>query len=293
MPDRAGTPLQWLEDRALRALIGAAMALPFDTRRRVMGTVMARGIGPLAGYHRRALDNLALVFPDRPAAERAAIASAALDNAGRTVIENYSPRDLARALRDTAPTGPGVAALEAARRDGRPILFVTGHYGNHEAPRQVLTRLGYSIGGLYKPMKNPYFNAHYIRTMTRMSGPVFPKGPQGTRGLLRHLRGGGMATLLFDVHDRDGEVLPFLGHPARTATSAAALALRCDAVLIPYYGVRAPDGLGLVVELDAPVAHDDPVRMTRAVTRTLEARIHRDPGQWFWVHRRWKQTGRP
>jgi KDO2-lipid IV(A) lauroyltransferase len=28
--------------------------------------------------------------------------------------------------------------------------------------------------------------------------------------------------------------------------------------------------------------------MTRALTERLEARILEDPGQWIWIHRRWK-----
>jgi len=293
MSDTPGTTLQWLEDRAIRGLIGAAMALPFDRRRALMGAAMARIIGPLAGYGRRARANLGLIHPDMAAPDRHRIARTVLDNAGRTIIENYSWREFGASLSQTEPTGPGLPALEDARAEGRAVLFVTGHYGNHEAPRQVLTRMGCTIGGIYKPMTNPYFNAHYIRTMTEMSGPVFPKGPQGTRGFIRHLKSGGMATILFDVHDRDGVPLPFLGRTALTSTSAAMLALRHDAVLIPYFGIRRPDGTGFSIELDAPIAHGDPVDMTLSMTRSLEARIARDPGQWFWVHRRWKGEHRP
>ena len=84
------------------------------------------------------------------------------------------------------------------------MIFVTGHFGNHEAPRQVLTRLGYRIGGLYRAMDNPFFNAHYAATMTGLSGPVFAKGRRGTMAFARHLKSGGMATILFDLHDRAG-----------------------------------------------------------------------------------------
>lgn len=287
------TARHWAEDRALRALIGAAMALPFDRRRALFGTAMARAVGPLAGYLRRSRANLALIYPDLPADRRDSIARAALDNAGRTIIENYSWRELGRALADLRPRGAGLRAVEEAAADGRPVLFLTGHYGNHEAPRQVLTRMGHRIGGLYRPMKNPFFNDHYARTMTEMSGPVFPKGPQGTRGFVRHLRSGGMATLLFDVHDRDGIPLPFLGRPALTSTSAAELALRHDAVLIPYFGVRLPDGLGFDVDIEAPIPHGTPDEMMREATLRLEARIAADPAQWFWVHRRWKGSASP
>ena len=73
---------------AARGLIGLALALPYRWRVGFGGWLVRRVVGPLAGYRARALENLALVWPDRPLAERAAIADAALDNAGRTLIEN-------------------------------------------------------------------------------------------------------------------------------------------------------------------------------------------------------------
>ena len=283
-----GSRADWLADRVLRGLIGAMLRLPYETRVPMMGRLLARGIGPLVGYRRRAETNLARVYPEMGRAERRALARAVCDNFGRTLIENYSWRDFGARLADVQPTGDGLAALDEARAAGRPVLFVTGHFGNHEAPRQVLTRLGHVIGGLYRPMANPYFDAHYARTMTAWGGPVFAQGRRGTIGFARHLAGGGMGTLLFDVHNAAGVALPFLGQPAMTATSAADLALKYDALMLPYFGTRQADGLSFAVEVEAPIVPASPAQMMAEATARLEARIHRDPGQWFWVHRRWK-----
>lgn len=285
---RTGLWADWITDRILRGLIGLALLLPYRTRVWLMGAVMRRVIGPLAGYRRRALDNLALIWPEMSAARRRAIADGALDNAGRTLIENYSSRDLAHDLAGTRITGEGLSALDAARANKRPVIFVTGHFGNYEAPRHALAAQGHVIGGLYRAMSNPYFNSHYAATMAGVSGPVFEKGKRGTMGFARFLRAGGMATILFDVHDQSGEMIGFLGQPAATSTSAATLALRFDALMIPYFGIRRPDGLGFDIVVEAPIAPGDPVAMTAAATARLEARIAQHPEQWFWVHRRWK-----
>jgi KDO2-lipid IV(A) lauroyltransferase len=274
-------------DLALRGLIGAVRRLPYERRVRFMGRALAGGIAPLAGYLRRAESHLALIYPDMPADQRRALARACCDNFGRTLIENYSWRDLAERLANTNPTGPGLAALAQAAADKRPVIFATAHFGNHEVPRHVLVRLGHDVGGLYRPMQNAFFNAHYARTMTSWGGPVFAQGRQGTMGFVRHLRKGGMGTLLFDVAAK-GPAIPFLGRPAHTATSIADIALKTDALVIPYYAIRQDDGLSFAVELDAPIQPADPVQMMQALTATLESRIARHPGQWFWVHRRWK-----
>jgi KDO2-lipid IV(A) lauroyltransferase len=286
--DPRGSTADWLADRALRGVIASARLLPWERRVPLMGATLRRTIGPLAGYRRRSLDNLALIWPDRPLAERRAIADAVNDNLGRTLIENYAQEELGTRLRGSPVSGTGLAAVEAARRDGRPVIFVTGHFGNHEAPRHVLAARGFRIGGIYREMKNPYVNSHYVETMARVSGPVFAKGRRGTMGFARYLRDGGMATILFDVRVKSGVAIDFLGRPARTSTAAAELALRFDAALVPYFGTRRPDGLSFDIAIEEPIAHSDPVTMTRAMTERLETRVRADPGQWFWVHRRWK-----
>jgi len=283
-----GSRGQWLSDRLLRGLIGAALALPYSWRIPATGWLFARLLGPLAGYRRRAETQLAAIWPDRSAAWRRQTATRCLDNFGRTLIEIYSGPDLTARMADTPITGPGHDAVTAARAAGRPVVFVTGHFGNHEAPRHALVARGFQIGGLYRPMRNPYFDAHYSRTMTQVSGPVFAQGRPGTMGFVRHLRQGGMATLLFDVWARDGAMIPFLGQPAPTALSAADLALRFDALLVPYFGIRQPDGLSFEIVIEDPIAPSDPETMMHEATRRLEARIVDHPEQWFWVHRRWK-----
>jgi KDO2-lipid IV(A) lauroyltransferase len=178
--------------------------------------------------------------------------------------------------------------LESAAKKGQAVILVTGHFGNYEATRACLVARGYDIGGLYRDMKNPYFNAHYVKTMEAFGGPVFPQGRRGTAGFVRHLKDGGQLVLLFDQHVFGAPKLDFLGKPANTALSAAELALRYDALLIPFYGIRQADGVSFDAVLEAPIPHSDATTMTQALNDSLAARVKAHPEQWFWVHRRWR-----
>ena len=282
---RAG---HYLTNAFIVGLIRLALVLPYKTRIAFVGWVVQHVIGPVAGYRARALDNLAMIWPQMPQERRAEIASKCLNNVGRSFIENYSARDFPKRMAKNTPTGAGVAALEKAAEQGNPVILVTGHYGNYEAMRACLVARGYDIGGLYRNMKNPYFNAHYVQTMEAFGGPVFPQGRRGTAGFVRHLKDGGQLVLLFDQHVFGAPALDFLGQPANTALSAAELALRYDALLIPFYGIRQADGVSFDTVLEAPVPHSDAVTMTQALNDSLTARIKADPEQWFWVHRRWR-----
>jgi KDO2-lipid IV(A) lauroyltransferase len=91
---------------------------------------------------------------------------------------------------------------------------------------------------------------------------------------------------------RHGAPLRFFGHEALTALSAAELALRYEADLVPTYGIRQPDGLSFEVVVEPPIPKGTPEAMTQALNDSLEALARRHLDQWFWIHRRWKQAGR-
>ena len=277
-----------LIDLVLRAFIALMLSLPYRWRVPATGWVMRRVFAPLGRYDRRAQDNLQKIYPEMTPERRREIARGVADNMGRTLIENYSTRDLLRRMADTPIAGDGVAVIEEARETGRPVILVSGHFGNYEAARAALVSRGYNVGGLYRPARNKFFNEHYSRTMHAFGGPVFEQGPRGTAGFVRHLRAGGLLVLLFDQHVIEGVPLPFLGKPAATATSAAQLALRYGAALIPFYATRRENGLDFDICFEAPVPPSDAETMTRALNASLEARIASHPEQWFWVHRRWK-----
>lgn len=278
----------WLQDLMLRALIWGLLRLPYRWRVPLCGWVLSRIISPLAGYGRRIRANLALVLPGLPEAEIRRIIRAVPDNVGRTVIEIYSgPEFIAHAVSHPL-TGGGVAALEEAHRSGRPVILVTGHFGNYDASRAALIARGYRVGALYMPMANSFFNAHYVRAISGIGTPLFPRGRAGLAGMVRHLRSGGMLGMLVDQHMGHGEELTFFGQEALTALSAADLALKYAALLIPVYAVRKADGLSFEIIVEAPIPQGTPEAMTQALNDSLEALVRNHIDQWLWIHRRWK-----
>lgn len=278
----------WLTDRTLRGLIWLMLQLPYAMRVRLMGWISRSLLGPLAGYNKRIRDNLNFVFPEMPEGEARQVTSDVLDNVGRTMIEFYSVRDFADLLRRTELSGPGIKAIEAAQKAGQPVLILSGHFGNYQAPRAALAVRGYSVAGLYRPMNNRYFNRHYVAMNEAIAKPLFARSPKGIAGLIKHLKAGGIGGLLIDQYLHEGATLGFFGKPAPTALSAAEIALKYNALLVPVYGIRQPDGLSFNLIYEEPIPHTDSKTMTQAFNDSLEARVRDNMGQWFWIHRRWK-----
>lgn len=277
----------FLGNLALRALIGLAGLVPYRWRVPAMGWLTAR-LAPLVGFNRRIRDNLRLVCPDLPETELRRLCRAVPDNAGRTLIELYAGAPFLERAHAAPIIGPGLAALEEARAQGRPVILMTGHFGNYDAARANLIARGHAMGALYRRMANPYFNAHYVRTISAIGTPLFEQGRRGMIEMVRHLKTGGIIAIVGDLHAHGGEELSFFGKPAVTAIVPAELALKYNAVMIPVYAIRQPNGLDFEVVMHAPIPHSDPLRMTQAVNDGLEGLVRAHMGQWFWIHRRWK-----
>lgn len=275
------------QDLFARAVIGLLRALPYGRRVALGGWILRRVVGPLAGYDRRIAQNLRLIWPDLSAAEVKRITTGVCDNLGRTLAELYSPAEFKARVAATPVRGNLGAVLQAQAR-GQGVILISGHFGNHDIARAMLDGRGHPVAALYRPQSNAEFDRHFSATIRAISEPLFGRERRELAGLVTHLKKGGMLGVLIDQYYHLGEKLDFLGHPAKTSTSMAAMALKYDLLLVPVYGIRQPDGVSFELVVEDPIPHSDPVTMTQAVNDSLAAIVRAHPEQWLWVHRRWR-----
>lgn len=279
--------LRWMAWLPQAALIGLARALPFRARLAFGSWFTRTAVALVPGLRARVEGNLRLIFPDMPAAERERIRSGMADSFGRTMIEVMTRQDFQDRGAWTGPLGPGWDALCEARAAGKGALLVSGHFGQWEAVRASLMAKGIVSGALYRPVKNPYLEQDYRANIEVGGTPVLDRGAGGLREMVRHLRGGGILSILLDQYTKRGADIDFLGHSAPTGTMVAELALKYDIPMIPVYGTRQPDGIYVLVDFEAPIARGTAEEMTQAAADSLAARVRKHPEQYFWLHRRW------
>ncbi|UWQ21775.1 lysophospholipid acyltransferase family protein [Jannaschia sp. W003] len=278
-----------LQALALRVLLAVLRPLPYAVRVEGVGRVVRTLAALVPSLRARAERNLALVYPGWPEAERRRVALAAAANAGRALAMIWFARDARAALSSLRAEGEGLDALRDAQAEGRPAILVTGHFGPFEAMRHALRNEGIEVGGLYRPNNNPHYDPIFVAGLEETGRPVLPRGRAGLRGMIAHLRAGGVFEILADQAMEDGPALPFLGHPAHTSLATAELALRHGAPLLPAFAVEGADGLRVIVE--APIPPSDAATMMAEFNRRLGSRVRADPSQWYWFHRRWKTYG--
>ena len=272
----------------VRYLLGILSILPYRTKISLGGLIYQKIISPLSGNRKRIVDNLRLIFPDLEKRKREELCSQVPNNIGRTLFELLSPNAFSNIAKSAKVSGPGFKILKDAQEQKKPVILVSGHFGNYDVVRVVLNTNQISVGALYKPMSNPYFNTFYERCIKQIAEPLFPRGRAGMGNMMRYLEDGNVVALLVDQYMSHGEPLKFLGHTAYTATSAAKLALKHDALLITFYVVRNDDGINFDLVFESPVKPSTPNEMTQVLNDRLEKQIRKNMGQWLWTHKRWK-----
>lgn len=259
----------------------------FDLRSRGLGTTLAAVMRWFPPARARFDREVRRVFPDMKPKDRAKLGQDMGRHMGRTLFEIYHDAEFQTQHQKFRVSGPGLDALKAAQASGKGAIIVSGHFGQWEAVRAVIKMHGLESGAVYRPHKNTHYERRLRAGIEAGGKPILATGRVGTGALVRHLRDGGIISILLDEKYTEGVLLPFLGIDAYTSLSAAQLALKFDLPMIPAYGIRIEDGNAFRVEFEAPISHTDSLTMTRAFNDSLSARIMANPDQWYWMLRRW------
>ncbi|MFK7751448.1 MAG: lysophospholipid acyltransferase family protein [Sedimentitalea sp.] len=282
--------LQHLRYLPLLSALTASRGRSFDRRAKALGTV-AGGVMYWFPLARRRFDREVLrVFPDMTRRDRMAMSRAVGRNMGRTLFEIYHGAEFRTRLEKFSVSGPGLETLEKAQANGTGAVIVSGHFGQWDAVRAILSARGMETGAVYRPQTNRHYERRLLAGIQAGGLPILPTGATGTKALVRHVRSGGFVAILLDEKYAQGARLPFLGHDAMTSLAAAQISLKYDLPMVPAYGTRTGDGTEVAVEFEAAIPHSDAATMTRAFNESLSKRILANPDQWYWMLRRWHGT---
>jgi KDO2-lipid IV(A) lauroyltransferase len=279
-----------------RGVVAFLQALPL-----IWVARLGRALGALAYWldarHRRvALDNLTLCFGhEKSVAEIQAIAkenfrrigenfACAVKTAAMTPWEMLPHFDLLLArniLPHVADCGP------------QSRVVAIGHFGNFE----LYARFGqfvpiFKVAATYRALKQPALNRIMVWLRGHSNCRFFERRQEGA-ALKAAMNDTGLLLGLLADQSSKGVRIPFLGHDCDTSTAPAVFALRyncplhtaiCYRIGLANWRIEAGDEIPTRVNGHArPIAD-----IMRDVNQAFEVAVRRDPANWFWVHRRWK-----
>ena len=258
---------------------------------------VGRGLGALLwrlGRSRRriALRNLELCLPEMPAEERKALAREHFKLLGRSILERgllwyASPERLRRLIHVEG-------AVSFADRHNGAVMWLCPHFIALDvvgaAVQLYIKRPGASI---YQAQSDPVFDAAMRQGRLRFGNAEIFARSETARPLMRAIRAGaGFFNLPdMDFGERDAAFVPFFGVPAATLLAPSRMARALNMKVQPVIGEILPGGQGYRIRFLEPWDHfptDDALADTAQMNRWIEQEIHQHPGQYLWVHKRFK-----
>jgi Kdo2-lipid IVA lauroyltransferase/acyltransferase len=190
----------------------------------------------------------------------------------------------------------GFENVTNAERQGKGVLFLTGHLGAWELKPFAHALYDHPIYFVVRAINNPRVDA-LVNRYRSASGNTPIEKKQSARAILRVLRQGGIVGILADQNAalEDSVFVDFLGTPAATTTGIARIARHTGAAVVPVHSYwdaalgkyRLHYDPALVLQRTED-EEGDIRNHTALFNEVLGGYIRSFPDQWFWVHRRWK-----
>jgi KDO2-lipid IV(A) lauroyltransferase len=283
----------------VRWLVCFIQALPFTTACSLAG-FLAWVIYQVDRRHRRvAADNLGHAFPE-------AVDPVRRDRLVRAVYRHFClmlieiiflPRRLhPNNWRRHMEIPHGRQMVDSLLSD-RPLLFVTGHFGNWEMGGYVLALLDFPPHSIARKLDNPYLHRFLLQIRQRTGQTILDKKEDFAQMQAVLAQGGALATLGDQDAGQRGLFVDFFGRPASTHKAVALFALEYRVPLMVIGTPRVGPPMhcrALVEDLILPEEYDGQPDAVRAITQRFTAALERlarqYPEQYFWLHRRWKHA---
>ena len=281
-----------------RSLVAFLQSLPLVWVARLgrMGGALAYWID--APRRRVALKNLTMCFGrEKSPGEIHAIAKENFRRLG----ENYccAVKTAAMSPQELKPhfefTGAEKILPHEADSGPQSCVVAIGHFGNFE----LYARFGqfvpiFKCATTYRALKQPALNRIMVSLRERSGCRFFERRKEGAALRTCMSDTGLLLGLLADQHEgRGGLRLPFLGHECSTSVAPAIFALRYSCPLHTAICYRVGPAKWRIEGGDEiPTREHGHARPTAEIMRDVncafEIAVHRDPANWFWVHKRWK-----
>jgi len=180
-----------------------------------------------------------------------------------------------------------------ALNSNKPIIFITAHQSNWEILPLAISAKYHPLVGVGRPLKQKWLDNILKKNREQFGISMIDKN-----GAMRHMvkvvKQKKPLGLLVD-QNLEGIVVDFMGKRASHTTSAAILAYKYDAIVIPCFIKRVgferyeatfydPIEVEKTNDIEQYILHH-----TQKQAKITEKVVKDSPHEWLWIHRRWKR----
>jgi len=248
-------------------------------------------IGPLFRSTNLIHSNIKKAFPDINLKDLNNITKLMWNNYGRVFAEYMFIKDFRTDRSSSKIKIEGQEILDKIKREGKPVVFISGHFSNFELMAMHIEKSGIKLSAIYRPLNNIFLNKIMERIRKKyICKNQIKKGIGGMKKLINLKKNNYSTALMIDQRVSQGIVSNFFNHKALTTTVPAQLVKKYRIPVVPIYIERIND-INFRIVIKKPVNFNNDLSIkdiTERLNRILEQMILFKPEEWIWSHNRWK-----
>ena len=250
-------------------------------------------------YHKRyrliARANLDFVYQDRLSpAEKEQIIRNMFSNLAQNLGSFIENQNISKERLLEKVTFKNDKILLDAIASDKPIIFITAHQSNWEILPLAISAKYQPLVGVGRPLKQPWLDSVLKKNRQQFDIEMISKHGAMIK-MVKTVKAKKLLGLLVD-QNLEGVEVEFFGKKTIHTHSAAILALKYDAIVIPAFITRV-DFEKYEATFYDPITieksgneEQDIINHTQKQANITQKVIEQSPHEWLWIHRRWKQT---
>ena len=247
--------------------------------------------GPFFRSKKLIQQNILKAFPKIDPKDLSKLHNNMWSNYGRILSEYVFLKDFRKSKFDNHLEIIGLDILSKIKKEGKPVIFISGHFNNFELMAMQIEKSGINLAAIYRPLNNKFLNRimEKIRKEYICKNQI-KKGLAGTRQLLSYFKKNYSVALMIDQRVSQGIKSDFFNHGAYTTTIPAQFAKKFNCSIVPIYIERINKiNFKLTVSKPLEYSNDKSIEdITLDLNNIIEKMILKNPDQWIWSHNRWK-----
>ena len=275
--------------------------LPYKARILLVSHIVRFVLFVAPKYRKIGIVNLTRAFPDKDAVWRDSIMRECSDSFAKLIVDLLRLPSISLKEANERFEFSFRSRLDQLRRDNIPVIYATGHLGSFEMLAHYLCVIRHPLSFVARKLKPEGLDRWWTEQREAHGNKVISRSG-ALKGVLRQLKRNQDIAVLFDQNvTRDHAVfVPWFGNLAATSKLIGLAALRTRAIVVVISMESLSSQMYKIntLECDFRELYDDEqisseekvLRITAKVSSEYESMIRKNPGAWFWLHRRWKTT---
>ncbi|RZS90520.1 lysophospholipid acyltransferase family protein [Aquimarina brevivitae] len=251
----------------------------------------------LIGYRKKTVTtNLKLAFPNKTDRELKKIRKAAYKHMCDMFLEmirslSISKNEMINRFRVT-----NIEKIQELEAKGDSIIVMMGHYNSYEWTNAIDLISDFKCVGIYKPIKNKYFDRLAHRIRGRFDARLIPSA-KVFREMTKDQRKENPELSLYGLISDQSPKLnhgmfwtSFMGITVPTFMGGEVLSKRLGLSIFYLHVQKVKRGYyeATLIPISEDPKSEEDYTITKTFTKLLETQIKQKPENYLWTHKRWK-----